>query len=191
VLLGVAHPQFLSSDLTMNVHKLEEIRQGRWLQTMALPGTSALPAPYPPAYYAVLLPLVSLLDRDALWPLVTHSGALLLVGLAATAYAIGARAGGPAAGLWAALLHGFAPAGFLLVSQGNFANIFGQAAAGLVLLLLALLPDWRRPLAALAIVAAIALACLGHFGIFLSLLLAVPAMALFIATLRPAGQRRH
>jgi hypothetical protein len=189
-LLGVAHPQFRSSDLTMNVHKLEEISQGLWLQTMALPGRSALPAPYPPAYYAVLLPFMPFLDAGARWPLVTHSSALLLTGLAEVAFVVAARAAGPAAGLWAAALHGFAPAGFLLVSQGNFANIFGQAAAGLLLLLLATLPDWRRPLAATGIVAAMMLAFLGHFGVFLSLLLAVPAMALFVATLPPAGRRR-
>ena len=111
-------------------------------------GRSALPAPYPPAYYALLLPFMPFLDAGARWPLVTHSSALLLTGLAAVAFVVAARAAGPAAGLWAATLHGFAPAGFLLVSQGNFANIFGQAAAGLLLLLLATLPDWRRPLAA-------------------------------------------
>jgi hypothetical protein len=189
-LLGVAHPQFESSDLTMNVHKLEEVSQGRWLQTMALPGRSALPAPYPPAYYALLLPFMPFLDVADRWPLVTHSSALLLTGLAAIAFVVAARAAGPAAGLWAATLHGFAPAGFLLVSQGNFANIFGQAAAGLLLLLLATLPDWRRPLAAAGIVGAMLLAFLGHFGVFLSLLLAVPAMALFVATLPPDGRRR-
>jgi hypothetical protein len=192
VLLGVAHPQFRSSDLTMNVHKLEEVSQGRWLQTMALPGRSALPAPYPPAYYAALLPAFPFLKHDfgLLRALVTHSAALLLTALAAVAFVVAARAAGPAAGLWAALLHGFAPAGYLLVSQGNFANIFGQAAAGLVLLLLATLPDWRRPAAAVAIVAALLLAGLGHFGVFLTLLLAVPAMALLVATLPPAGRRQ-
>lgn len=192
VLLGVAHPQFRSSDLTMNVHKLEEVSQGRWLQTMALPGRSALPAPYPPAYYAALLPAFPFLKHDfgLLRALVTHSAALLLTALAAVAFIVAARAAGPAAGLWAALLHGFAPAGYLLVSQGNFANIFGQAAAGLVLLLLATLPDWRRPAAATALVAALLLACLGHFGVFLTLLLAVPAMALLVATLPPAGRRQ-
>ncbi|MCC6626652.1 MAG: hypothetical protein IT340_04525 [Chloroflexi bacterium] len=191
-LLGVAHPQFRSSDLTMNVHRLEEVARGSWLFTLALPGPSALPAPYPPAFYALLLPLLPLVDHDfgLKQALVTHASAALLTALAGIAYVVGARVGGPAAGLWAAALQGFAPAGFLLVSQGNFANVFGQAAAGLVLLLLAVLPDWRRPLPALAIVAALLVALLGHFGIFLSLLLAVPVMAVFVATLPPPGRRQ-
>lgn len=181
-LLGVAHPQFKSSDLTMNVHRLEDVARGQWLLKMDLPGESALSAPYPPAYYAMLLPLLPLAGgAEALKQhLITFSATGLLTMLAAIAFVVGARVGGVAAGLWAALLHGFAPVGFLLVSQGNFANIFGQWAAGLVFLLLATLPDWRRPAAGLAIVAALLLAFLGHFGVFLTLLLAVPVMALTV-----------
>ena len=185
-LAGVAHPQFMSSDLTMNVHRLEDVAQGKWLLEMALPGQSALPAPYPPAYYAFLLPFLPVVDHDfgLKQNLVTFSSAGLMTLLAAIAFTVAARAAGVAAGLWAALLHGFAPAGFLLVSQGNFANIFGQWAAGLVLLLLATLPDWRRPGAGLAILAALVLAFLGHFGVFLSLLLTVPILA-FVVQARP------
>lgn len=181
-LLGIAHPQFKSSDLTMNVHRLEDVARGQWLLTMALPGASALPAPYPPAYYALLLPLLPLAGGDEALKqhLITFSATGLLAMLAAIAFVVGARVGGVTAGLWAALLHGFAPVGFLLVSQGNFANIFGQWAAGLVFLLLATLPDWRRPAAGLAIVAALLLAFLGHFGVFLTLLLAIPVIALTV-----------
>jgi hypothetical protein len=176
----------------MNVHRLEDVARGTWLLTMPLPGKSALPAPYPPAFYAALLPFFPWVQHDfgLMQALVTHASALLLTMLAAIAFAVGARAAGPIAGLWAALLHGFAPASYLLVSQGNFANIFGQWAASLLLLVLVVLPDWRRPVAAVAIVAVLVLGFLGHFGVFLTLALAVPLLAVFIATLPPAGRRQ-
>lgn len=191
-LLGVAHPHFSTSDLTFNVHRLEDVGRGRWLFTADLPGRSALPAPYPPAFYALLLPILPLVNHDAGLKelLITHSSALMMTTLAAIAFFVGRRIAGPTAGLWAALLHGLAPAGFLLVSQGNFANVFGQWAAGLVLLALVCWPDWRAPMALSTIVGLATLALLGHFGIFLTLLVAIPLLALAAMTLPPDGRRQ-
>jgi hypothetical protein len=130
----------------------------------------------------VLLPFLPFVGDDfgLKQNLVTMTAAGFLTLLAAIAFVVGARVGGVVAGLWAALLHGFAPVGFLLVSQGNFSNIFGQLAAGLVLLLLVVLPNWRGPAAGLAIIAALLLGFLGHFGVFLSLVLTVPLLALTV-----------
>ena len=191
-LLGVDHPMFRSSDLVMNVHRWEAVANGEWFFTMALPGRSAIPAPYPPALYALLLPLYQVVASDlALKSLaVTVFSAIQIAALAAGAFVVATRAAGPVAGLWAALLYGFAPAGYLLVSQGNFANIFGQAAAGLALAALVSFADWRRPVAALVIVLTLGLAVLGHFGVFLTLLGAAPLLAVAVATTRPHGRRQ-
>jgi hypothetical protein len=48
------HPQFSSSDIGLNVNRLLEVRSGKFVFALPLPDGQL--APYPPAYYFVLLP---------------------------------------------------------------------------------------------------------------------------------------
>ena len=174
LLIGMRHPQFRSSDLMLNVHRLEFVQRGEWIFTLALPGPRALEAPYPPLFYAVMLPLAALIpDKiilvEVVATLVMAAGALLTFALARR------LTGSDGAALWAAGAYAVLPITYNLASAGNFANLFGQgvATAYLVALLLTW-GRWTRPAVAVSLTIGLTLALLGHFGVFLSLCATLP-----------------
>ncbi|MFN8539062.1 MAG: hypothetical protein U0232_16500 [Thermomicrobiales bacterium] len=190
LLVGMRHPQFRSSDLQLNVHRLEFVQRGEWIFTLPLPGTRAIEAPYPPLFYAVMLPLASFVKDKAL--LVEATAAVALAAGTLLTFALTRRVtGDDGAALWAAGCYGLLPIVFAMTSAGNFANLFGQGVANLALVALILTwGRWDRPLVAAGLTVALTLALLGHFGVFLSLLATVPLLAIVAAFLRPNGRRQ-
>lgn len=190
LLVGMRHPQFRSSDLQLNVHRLEFVQRGEWIFTLPLPGTRAIEAPYPPLFYAVMLPLASLVKDKAL--LVEATAAVALAAGALLTFALARRVtGDDGAALWAAGCYGVLPIVFAMTSAGNFANLFGQGVANLALVALILTwGRWNRPIVAVGLTVALTLALLGHFGVFLSLLATVPLLVIVAIFLRPNGRRQ-
>jgi len=180
LLIGMRHPQFRSSDLLLNVHRLEFVQRGEWIFTLALPGARALEAPYPPLFYAVMLPFSWFIDDKAL--LVEAFAALACVLGTLLTFPLARRAcgeDGPA--LWAAAVCALVPITYGLASAGNFANLFGQGVATAYLVALVLTwGRWRRPLVAAALTVGLTLALLGHFGVFLALLVTIPLLVIVL-----------
>jgi hypothetical protein len=62
LLYGVMlHPQFVASDVGLDVHNLQRVEQGNYFFTTALP--NGLLQPYPPSFYLVLWPFTTLTDN--------------------------------------------------------------------------------------------------------------------------------
>jgi hypothetical protein len=55
------HPQFVASDVGLDVHNLQRVEQGNYFFTTALP--NGLLQPYPPSFYLVLWPFTTLTDN--------------------------------------------------------------------------------------------------------------------------------
>lgn len=189
LLAGMRHPQFRSSDLMLNVHRLEFVQRGDWVFTLALPGARAIEAPYPPLFYAVMLPFAALIKNTAL--LVETTAALTLAASALLTFALARRVtGDDGASLWAAGIWSLLPIAYGMSSAGNFANLFGQGVANLALISLILTwGRWDRPPVTALLAALLTLALLGHFGVFLSLLVTVPLFVL-VAAFIPQGRRQ-
>lgn len=190
LLLGMRHPQFRSSDLMLNVHRLEFVREGKWVFSLALPGPRAILAPYPPAFYAVMMPFSSWIDAALL---VEVTATLVTVAGVPLTFVLARRltgSDGPA--LWAAGAFTLAPVTYEMASAGNFANLYAQGVANLYLVALILLvARWTRPLVAALLSALLAVALLGHFGVFLALLALGPLMLLAVWVGSPPGVRKR
>jgi len=180
LLVGMRHPQFRSSDLMLNVHRLEFVQRGEWVFTLALPGARALEAPYPPLFYAVMLPFSWFIADKIL--LVEVFAALACVLGTTLTFALARRVcGEDGAALWAAAVCALVPITYNLTSAGNFANLFGQGVATAYLVALVLTwGHWRRPAVAAALTVGLTLALLGHFGVFLSLLVTIPLFVIVL-----------
>lgn len=190
LLAGMRHPQFRSSDLMLNVHRLEFVERGDWVFTLALPGPRALQAPYPPAFYAAMLPFAKLgVDRALL---VEVAAALAVAAGALLTFALARRVtGADGAALWAAGVYAVAPIAYAMTSAGNFANLFGQFLANAYLVALILTYGrWQRPAVAAGLTAALIAALLGHFGVFLSLLATLPLLGAVLACRRGESRRQ-
>ena len=139
------HPQFRSSDLRLNIHRLEFVQRGEWVFTLPLPGARAIEAPYPPLFYAVMLPLANFVRDKAL--LVEATAAVALAAGALLTFALARRVtGDDGAALWAAGCYGLLPITYAMASAGNFANLFGQGVANIALVALILAwGRWDRP----------------------------------------------
>ncbi len=180
LLIGMRHPQFRSSDLMLNVHRLEFVQRGEWIFTLALPGPRALEAPYPPLFYAVMLPLAAFIPDKVI--LVEVVATLVMAAGALLTFALARRlTDSDGAALWAAGAYAALPITYNLASAGNFANLFGQgvATAYLVALLLTW-GHWTRPPVAAGLTVGLTLALLGHFGVFLSLCATLPLFVLVL-----------
>lgn len=189
LLVGLRHPQYRSSDLLLNVHRLEFVQAGNWVFTLPLPGPRALEAPYPPAFYAAMLPFTGLVRDQVL--LVEVTAALAVAAGALLTFALARRVtASDGAALWAAAIYAWAPITYAMASAGNFANLFGQALANFGLLALVLTYGrWQRPVVAAGLTASLTLALLGHFGVFLALLLTLPLIVVVLVLPLP-GQGR-
>jgi hypothetical protein len=188
LMLGMRHPQFRSSDLLLNVHRLEFVQRGEWIFTLPLPGPRAIEAPYPPLFYAVMLPFSWLLHDSVL--LVEATAALAVAaGVVLTFALTRALTGEDAPALWAATVYTVPPVAFIMASAGNFANLFGQLPATAYLVALTLTYErWRQPTVAAGLTILLFLGFLGHFGVFLSLLVTVPLIAVALALTGKEGR---
>ncbi len=179
--VGLFHPQTFMSDTGLNVNNLLGVIQGEVIFTETLPARAGGgDAPYPPAQYLLLLPFAPLLPT--LRTLVI-SGAALADSLAILwLWLILRRAGADrVASTFAGLLYLFATPLLRSLNIGEMANVWGQA---LVLpWILTLLLWWQARAPDWALLAVSAIALLGHFGVFLSLL-AFAASYLAILLLR-------
>jgi hypothetical protein len=165
LLLGVTYPQFRTSDLMMHVHNLEGILRGELFFTEPLPGGK--PAPYPPAYYLVLVPF-SLVYSDLPRLILFFSSMLTAssVCLMWIASRISFGTGWP--GIVGGWLYALSPANFLLMSAGNHTNVFGQWVALVVfVVLLALGPAelYRRVVYWMVLTILLLAGFLSHLGV--------------------------
>lgn len=190
LMLGMRHPQFRSSDLMLNVHRLEFVQQGKWVFSLALPGPRAILAPYPPAFYAVMLPFSAWIDASLLVELT--ASLMTVVGVPLTFVLARRLTGSDTASLWAAGAFTLAPVTYEMASSGNFANLYAQGVANLYLVALVLtVTRWTRPLVVASLTGLLAVALLGHFGVFLSLLALGPLLLLAVWLGSPPGARER
>jgi hypothetical protein len=181
---GLLHPQAYTSDLGLNMNNLDGVIRGEVIFTEDLPSEAGGgPAPYPPAQYVMLAPW-RLLGESRL---VTRAGNTLADSLVIGALWLLLRsAGAPAAGaLFTGGLYLFATPLLASLSIGEMANVWGQA---LVVPLALLLVYWRqgcsdrRPDLALSVGMTVGL--LGHFGVFLSLVIFLAVYTAVLLLLR-------
>lgn len=190
LLLGMRHPQYRSSDLMLNVHRLDYVQNGIWIFTLPLPGPRALEAPYPPLFYAVMLPFSWLIPDKIM--LVEVTATLLTVCGTLLTFALARRltAADPPA-LLATVVAWALPITYNLASAGNFANLFGQGVATIALVaLISTWGHWTSPRIAALLTLLLILALLGHFGVFLSLLVTLPCLIVVAATGGAPGRRQ-
>lgn len=186
--LPLFHPQTFMSDPGLHANNLHFLIRGEVIFTEDLPARAGGgPAPYPPAFYVLLAPLALLLpdERALVIAGAALADSLTILWLWLWLRYVGAR---PPAALGAASLYLFATPLLRSLQIGELANVWGQAQVVPVLLALALWRVGRAP--GWVLVPALALALLGHFGVFLSLL-ALGLAYLSLLLLRGAPRTGH
>jgi hypothetical protein len=145
------HPQFISSDVGLNIHRLQSVIDGRWVFTEGLPNNRGA-APYPPGLYFFLWPftILSGLKDQAVGNLIQLANSILAATgvfmvfylaslLRLPAYHLAPRKDSPLrlslvptlqtgtnwAALIAAAFYAINRFQFQIFSQGNHANLFG------------------------------------------------------------------
>jgi hypothetical protein len=187
---GVLHPHAIFSDLGLNTNNLRGLLRGEVLISEGLPAEAGGgQAPYPPGQYVLLAPLLLLFGTNAggLDLATQATNALLDASVAALIWSALGRGGFPArAALLGGALYLLPPPLLRAFSIGEFANIFGQAAAMAALLIpLA----GREAPRALPLAALLALALLSHLGVSISLACTFAALLLVLAGAGPQGRR--
>lgn len=195
---GLTYPQFLTSDILLHVHYIQDrVLKGQWVFSGLLP--DGTPVPYPPALYVLVAPITALRgSSDEALSLVLKWVASALDAATCLALAWAALRLWPGrAGGWAALFYALSPAPFELFSAGNYTNLFAQSVLNITLLAaLALLAGTQAhtrldayPYALLA--AGFFLTAVGHYGVMLSMLVVGGLFAVW-AVLDPGmrGRRR-
>jgi len=187
--LGLLHPHALSSDLGLNENNLKGTIQGYIFNEENLPSEAGGgSAPYPPAQYVMLAPLTLfgfgyrtlLLVANALIDSLAIGALWLMVRASGFPFAAAAFAGG---------LYIFAEPLLGSMSVGEMANVWGQALATFAIAALVL---WRERHVASAVAAAVlAVALLGHLGVFASLLVFVAAYGVLLLLARQTDWARY
>ena len=190
---GVLHPHARSSDDGLNTNNLLGFTRGEVYFTEGLPAESGGgPAPYPPGQYIVFAPAQLLVPdgfpahrifmriANALWDSLTVG--LLWYVLRRSGYR-------QRTALLGAALYVLPPPILASLSVGEFANIFGQGMALLLLAFLALhARDLQRPhMFALGVIV-LALPLLSHLGVTISLVCLLGYLGLIWA-LHPEHRR--
>lgn len=148
---GQLHPQFTSSDIGLNVNNLQaRVMRGSLIFSPELP--NGQPAPYPPAYYIGLLPFTALLDsrRESFEMLFKFAGSLLQASGVYMVYYLASlirsvpnqlgnkenpisekseqefEVGTNWVGIVAAGFYAINKYPYLIFSQGNHTNLFGE-----------------------------------------------------------------
>jgi 4-amino-4-deoxy-L-arabinose transferase-like glycosyltransferase len=177
---GLIYPQFRSSDLLFQAHRMQWVMQGNWVFPSALPDGTAVP--YPPALFVILTPLGWLFgNSDETISLILKASMALLDSLTCLGLAwAGWRLWGGRAGGLAALVYALSPAPFELFSAGNYTNLFAQGFLNLTLLGCLVYLDGRgvrrAGLWVGVLSAGFVLTMLGHYGVMLATL---PIVGLF------------
>ena len=187
---GLTYPQFLSSDLLFQVHRMQKVMGGEWVFPSVLP--DGTPVPYPPALYVILSPLGLLFGTsDETLSLVLKAGMALLDSATCLGLAwAGWRLWGGRTGALAAILYAISPAPFELFSAGNYTNLFAQGVLNLTLLgwivYLGSATKGNQIMRAGLLSLGFALVMLGHYGLLLAMILIVALFGawVIIETLR-------
>lgn len=181
---GLVYPQFLTSDLGLHVNNVLSVLRGEWLFTEPLP--DGTPVPYPNALYVTLALPSWLLGSapDTIGLLLKWSGALLDAATCLGLAWAGWRIGSARAGALAALVYALSIPVFLLLSAGNYTNLFGQAVLNLTLLGGVVFLAQRERTAGVAgpalLALGFALTMLGHYGMMLATLAVAGIFALWV-----------
>jgi hypothetical protein len=189
---GLIYPQFLTSDLLLHVHNVQDVLGGNLVFTEPLPDGRAVP--YPPAYY-LLVSALSIFtgDSDAGLGLALKWSASVLDAVACLGlFWAGSRIWGRWVGALAALAYLAVPGVFDLFSAGNYTNLFGQSVLNVTLLGGLVYLAGRRGLgraAPLLLALGFSLTMLGHYGMMLGTLgiLGIFVLWTLITTLRKSG----
>jgi hypothetical protein len=195
---GLTYPQFLTSDILLHVHYIQDrVLKGQWVFPGLLP--DGTPVPYPPAFYVLVAPLTAVWgSSDEALSLVLKWAASALDAATCLALAWAASRLWPGwAGGWAALFYALSPAPFELFSAGNYTNLFAQSVLNITLLaalaLLAGAQTRTKPEAYhyALLTAGFFLTAVGHYGVMLSMLVVGGLFAVW-AVLDPGmrGRRR-
>lgn len=174
---GLTYPQFLTSDLILNVHNAQEVIRGVWVFSEPLP--NGIDAPYPPALYALIVPLSWLFGsgEEALSLLLKWVASLLDAFTCLALAWAGYRLWRGTFGGWAALFYAVIVAPFDLFSAGNYTNLFAQSVLNIGMLVGLVYVNERtgkggRDMALLSVAGAcFFLTALGHYGMMLGTLL--------------------
>ena len=171
---GVLHPHARSSDDGLNTNNLLGFTRGEIFFTEGLPAESGGgPAPYPPGEYIVFAP-AQLLVPDGF---IAHRNFLRIANALWDSLSLGllwyvVRRSGyrQRTALLSAAIYVLPPPILASLSVGEFANIFGQGMAMLLLAVLALhARDLQQPRILTIGVVALALPLLSHLGVTISL----------------------
>jgi hypothetical protein len=190
---GILHPHARSSDDGLNTNNLIGFIHGEVFFTEGLPAESGGgPAPYPPGEYITFAPTQLLIPggfqsyriymriANALWDSLTVG--LLWYLLRRSGYQ-------PRTALFGAALYVLPPPMLASLSVGEFANMFGQGMALLLVSMLALhARDLHRPRQFAIGLAVLALPLLSHLGITISLICLLGYLVL-IWMIRPEHRR--
>jgi hypothetical protein len=190
---GVLHPHARFSDDGFNAHKLMSFTGGEVFSTAGLPDDAGGGlAPYPPGQYIVFAPAQLLFptDYNSLKVLLRVANALwdsLAVGLL---WFVMRRSGyRQRTALLSAALYLLPPPILASLSKGEFANIFGQGMALLLLGTLALhARDLQRPRIVTLGAVALALPLFSHLGVTISVVCVLGSLGLIWAV-RPEHRR--
>jgi hypothetical protein len=173
---GLTYPQFLTSDLLLNVHNVQALVGGEWIMSEPLP--DGTPAPYPPALYVLVAPFTWVFGSgDEAISLALKWVCSVLDSMTCIALAwCGYRVWRGAHGAWAGLLYAVSPAPFDLFSAGNYTNLFAQSTlnlcmlGGLVYLSVREEGSTRHAWLRAPIAACFFLTLLGHYGMMIGAL---------------------
>lgn len=193
---GLTYPQFLTSDIGLHIHNLQDVLAGNWLFTEPLP--DGTPQPYPPALYVILAPFTTLFGSsyEAIGLLLKWSASLLDAAVCLWLAWAGSRLWLGRAGGLSALAYAVSPAPFELFSAGNYTNLFAQGVLHITLLsaLVFLAGEGRQGTVLWGVMLSVgfALTMLGHYGMMLAALFTIFLFGLGVAwsTLRGARPSR-
>ncbi|HST05781.1 MAG TPA: hypothetical protein VLQ48_13730 [Chloroflexia bacterium] len=207
---GLIYPQFLTSDLLLHVHNVQDVLGGNLVFTEPLPDGRAVP--YPPAYYLLVSALsiftgnsdaglglalkwsASVLDAVACLALLWAGSHVWTTDDGRRTTASSRRSVSCSqSGALAALAYLAVPGVFDLFSAGNYTNLFGQSVLNITLLggLIYLADRGGLGRAApLLLALGFGLTMLGHYGMMLGTLgiLGIFALWTLIITLRKSGE---
>jgi hypothetical protein len=184
---GLLHPGKPVVDAVFHAHKLGTVLAGEYFFTQPMP--SGVEFPYAPGLYVIAMP----------WARLTRDHVMLLRVVVAVAHVLAALSlyplvrrqwDRPWAAVSAVAAYLLAPLPFIVIGNANQTYAFGQSIATIaVASAMTWRLGWRRPLAALGLVALLALGLLSHVGLIALLGGLVGASAVLVAW-RGAGEDR-
>ena len=184
---GLLHPGKATVDAVFHAHKLGTVLAGQYFFTQPMP--SGVEFPYAPGLYVMAVPWASLSRDHVMLLRVVVAVAHILAAL--SLYPLVRRWWSPPwAGVVAVAAYLLAPLPLLVIGNANQTYAFGQSIATIgVASAMTWRLGWRRPIAALGLLALLTLGLLSHVGLIALLGGLVGASALLLAW-RGAGDDR-